>query len=69
MSLAKVIEVMAEGISMEEAVENAVIEASKTVHNIKGVYVEHINAIVEDNTITKYRLNLKITFIVGGDKS
>jgi len=35
MSLAKVIEVIAEGPTMEEAVENAVIDASKTVHNIK----------------------------------
>ncbi|NBB76590.1 MAG: dodecin domain-containing protein [Bacteroidetes bacterium] len=68
MSLAKVIEVMAEGETMEQAVENAVMDASKTVHNIKGVYVENINAIVENNNITKYRLNLKVTFVLGDQK-
>lgn len=64
MSLAKVIEVIAEGSTMEEAVENAVIDASKTVHNIKSVYVENIQGIVESNTITTYRVNAKITFVL-----
>ncbi|MDZ7717661.1 MAG: dodecin family protein [Balneolaceae bacterium] len=64
MSLAKVIEVIAEGSTMEEAVENAVIDASKTVHNIKSVYVENIQGIVEGNTIKTYRVNAKITFVL-----
>lgn len=64
MSLAKVIEVIAEGSTMEEAVENSVVEASKTVHNIKSVYVENIQAVVEGKSIAKYRLNVKITFIL-----
>lgn len=64
MSLAKVIEVIAEGVTMEEAVENAVIEASKTVHNIKSVYVENIQGIVEGNSIEKYRVNVKVTFVL-----
>lgn len=64
MSLAKVIEVIAEGKSIEEAIENAVKQASKTVHNIKSVYVENVNAIVEGNNIAAYRINAKITFIL-----
>jgi flavin-binding protein dodecin len=64
MSLAKVIEVIAEGPTMEEAVENAVIDASKTVHNIKSVYVENIQGIVEGNSISKYRVNVKVTFVL-----
>lgn len=64
MSLAKVIEVIAEGPTMEEAVENAVIDASKTVHNIKSVYVENMQGIVEGNSIAKYRVNVKVTFIL-----
>lgn len=66
MSLAKVIEVIAEGKSMEEAVENAVKQASKTVENIRSVYVENISGIVESNKITKYRINAKITFVLSG---
>lgn len=64
MSLAKVIEVIAEGVTMEEAVENAVIDASKTVHNLKSVYVENIQGIVEGNSIAKYRVNVKVTFVL-----
>ncbi len=64
MSLAKVIEVIAEGATMEEAVENAVIEASKTVHNLKSVYVENIQGIVDGNSIEKYRVNVKVTFVL-----
>lgn len=64
MSLAKVIEVMAEGETMEKALENAVKSASKTVDDIKSVYAENIQGIVEDNKIVRYRLNAKITFIL-----
>lgn len=64
MSLAKVIEVIAEGETVEEAVEDAVIRASKTLHSIKSVYLDHIQAIVENNQVTKYRINAKITFVM-----
>jgi flavin-binding protein dodecin len=64
MSLAKVIEVLGEGKTMEEAVENVVKEASKTVDNIKSVYVENIQAIVDNNELTNYRINAKVTFVV-----
>jgi len=64
MSLAKVIEILAEGTTIEKAVEAAVKEASDTVRNIKHVYVEGIQAFVEDTKITKYRVNVKVTFVV-----
>jgi len=64
MSLAKVIEVMAEGDTMERALENAVKQASQTVDDIKGIYVENIQGIVEKNKIVRYRINVKITFVV-----
>ncbi len=64
MSLAKVIEVIAEGETMEEAVENAVKQASNTVKNIRSVYCENMQGIVENNRITKFRVNAKITFVL-----
>ena len=64
MSLAKVIEVMAEGETMEEALENAVTLAAKTVDDIKSVYAENIQGIVEDNEIVRYRVDAKITFVI-----
>jgi hypothetical protein len=65
MSVAKVIEVLAEGESIEGACENAVAEASRSVKNIKHVYVSEMQAIVENNAIQKYRVNAKVTFVVG----
>lgn len=65
MSLAKVIEVISEGSTLEEAVENAVKEASDTVRGIEAVYVENFQAIVENNRVQTYRANCKVTFVVG----
>ena len=65
MSVVKVIELLAEGKTMEDAVESALAEASKTIRNIKSLYVEEIQAIVENSKVSKYRLNVKVSFIVG----
>jgi flavin-binding protein dodecin len=64
MSLAKVIEILAEGDSIGAAIENGVTEASETVRNIKHVYVEGIQGIIEDNKVAKFRVNLKLTFVL-----
>jgi len=65
MAIVKVIEVLAEGKSIEAAMESAVKEASETVRDIKSVYLENLQAIVEDGKIVKYRVNAKISFVVG----
>lgn len=67
MSIAKVIEVLAEGDSIEQAIENAVKEAGRTVRNIRSVYVADTQAIVRDGKITKYRVNTRLTFVVSDD--
>lgn len=69
MSLAKVIEVIAEGDTMEEAVTNAVKHASKTVQNIRSVYCENMQGIVENGKVVKFRVNAKITFILKDQKA
>lgn len=64
MSIAKVIEVIAEGESVEKAVEAAVRDAAGTVRGIKQVYIEGIQALVEDDKVVRYRVNVKLTFVV-----
>lgn len=64
MSIAKVIEVISEGKTVDEAIKNAVVEASKTVTHIRQVNVQHIEAIVDNDKVVKIRVNAKITFIV-----
>lgn len=65
MAVLKVIEVLANSNnSWEEATNNAVKHAAKSVKNIRSVYVNEQSAIVNDNSITEYRVNVKITFEV-----
>ena len=64
MSVAKVIEVLAEGDTIEQACENAVKEASKSVRGVSHVYIKEMQALVSDGKITKYRVNAKVTFVV-----
>jgi hypothetical protein len=61
----KVIEVLAESDkSWEDAAAQAVTRASKSVHGIKSIYIKDMNAQVEKNKITKYRLNANISFVL-----
>ncbi|MBK7853596.1 MAG: dodecin domain-containing protein [Bacteroidetes bacterium] len=65
MAILKVIEIMASSEkSWEDAANNAVKEASKTIKNIKSVYVQDQNAVVEKGKIVEFRINTKITFEV-----
>ncbi len=64
MSVAKVIEILAEGDSIESATEEAVKQAAKTVSDIKNVYVDDYRAVVKNGEITAYRVNAKVTFVV-----
>jgi len=65
MSVIKVIEIMASSSkSWEEATQNAVKHAAKTVKNIKSVYVKDQTAVVSGENVTEFRVNLKISFEV-----
>lgn len=63
-SVAKVIEVIAEGNTVENAIKNAVSEASKTLKNVRSVYAEGIQGMVEDGKVTAFRVNCKVTFVL-----
>jgi len=67
MSMLKVIEVLAESEkSFEDAAQNAVTQASKSVRNVKSVYLKEMTAAVDDGRITSYRVNAKVTFLLDG---
>lgn len=65
MAVLKVVEILSNSNdSWEDATKKAVKHASKTVKNIKSVYVREQSAIVKNNEVTEFRVNLKITFEV-----
>jgi len=63
MSVLKVIEILGNStVSFEDAVQNVINETSKTVKNIKSVYIQDMQATVNNNKITEYRINTKVSF-------
>lgn len=65
MSVLKVVEILANSDkSWEDAARNGVNHASKTIKNIKSVYVKDQSVTVKDNQLAQFRVNLKITFQV-----
>ena len=69
MTVIKIIELV--GVSkkgLQDAVENAVKEASKTVRNMKGVHILSWTGKIEGDKIVEYRANVKISFVVGVER-
>lgn len=65
MSVLKVIEILADSDkSWENATQNALAHASKSVKNIRSIYVKEQSATVSGGKIESYRVNVKITFEV-----
>ena len=68
MAVVKVIEVLAQSEkSWEDAAQEAISEASKTVKNIKSIYIKEMEAQVEDDKIVQFRINAKISFLLKKD--
>jgi hypothetical protein len=64
-NVVKVIELLAESDkSWEDAAAKAVEHASKTLHNIKSIYIKNFEAKVEGNKIVKYRIDANISFLL-----
>ena len=65
MSVAKVTEIIASSSkSFDDAVENGVERASKTLQNVESAWVQDQSVVVKDGKVTEYRVNLKVTFIL-----
>lgn len=63
MPIVKVIELIASSEKgIEDAIQNALREASKTIHNIDSIYVKDIKVHVKDNKISTYGLICKVSF-------
>jgi len=63
----KVLEVLAQSNkSWEDAAQNAINEAAKSVRGVKSIYIKELEAAVEDGKISQYRINAKISFMLEG---
>jgi len=67
MTMLKVLEVLAQSNkSWEDAAQNAINEAAKSVRGVKSIYIKELEAAVEDGKISQYRINAKISFMLEG---
>lgn len=63
MSFAKSIELSAESPdSFEKAVVMGIERATKTLSNVRSVWVKDQEAILENDRVSRYRVHLKVTF-------
>lgn len=61
--MVKVLELMANSSkSWEDAAQQAVTEAAKTLKNIRSLYIQDHSAVVKNNKIVEYRITAKLCF-------
>lgn len=65
MSVAKVTEIISSSKkSFDDAVEQGVKRACKTLEGVKGAWIESQQVKVEDGKIAEYRVTMKVTFVL-----
>ena len=63
MSIARVTELTAiSEQGFEDAINQAVARATKTLRGVEGCWVKDMNVMIEDGNITGYKVNVEITF-------
>ena len=65
MSVARVTEIIASSKkSFDDAVENGVDRACKTLKNVTSAWVQDQKVTVRDGKISEYRVVMKVTFVL-----
>ncbi len=65
MSVARVIEITATSEkSFEDAIQQGVARAAKTIRQIKSAWVKEQEVQIKDQEIVSYRVNLMVTFVL-----
>jgi dodecin len=50
--------------SFEDAINQAVARATKTLRGVEGCWVKDMNVMIEDGNIVGYKVNVEITFLL-----
>ncbi len=65
MSVAKVTEIIASSPkSFDDAVNQGIKRASKTLKDIKGAWIKDQQVSVKDGKVSEYRVTMKVTFVL-----
>lgn len=67
MSIAKVTEISSSSDkSFEDAIQQGITRAGKTIHGMKSAWVNEQKVIISDGHVIEWRVNLKVTFVLDG---
>jgi dodecin len=65
MSVARITEISATSSkSFEDAIQQGVQRATTTLRNVRSAWIKEQEVKVENDRITEYRVNMKITFVL-----
>src|SRR5215208_6278488 len=65
MSVATVTEISAlSDKSFEDAIQQGIARATKTLRNVEGAWIKDQNVMIEDGNIKGYKVNLEVTFVL-----
>lgn len=65
MSIARVTEISASSTKgIQDAIENGIDRASRTLQNIEGAWVQDIKVTCKDGKIDEWRVHMKVTFVL-----
>lgn len=65
MSVARVTEISSTSDkSFEDAIKQGISRANKTIRNVKGAWIKEQQIDIEGESITRYRVNMLITFVL-----
>lgn len=65
MTVARVTEIISSStVGFDDAVQQGVTRAVKTLKNVKGAWVQDQKVQITDGKISEYRVNLKISFVL-----
>jgi len=65
MSVAKVTEITASSPkSFDDAIREGIKRAGKTLKNVRGAWVKDQKMVIDKNKITKYRVTMKVSFVL-----
>jgi flavin-binding protein dodecin len=65
MAIAKVTEIIAASRKgFEDAIQEGIARANKTLKNVEGAWVSEQKVVVEKGKITEYRVTMRVTFIL-----
>ena len=65
MTVARVTELTAASEkSFDDAIKTGISRAVKTLHNVRGAWIQDQEVVVTVDSVTEYRVHMKVTFVL-----